>query len=1122
MSTAFARESAGSQVRPARTAHPSVGLLGPLEVHADGLAVSPQVGRVSALLALLALSPGRVVSADRLMAQLWDDEPPQSGVAALYVYVSRLRRQLEPLGVRVVTQAPGYFLDVRPDRIDLVRFADAVRRAEHACGEESWAEATAAVEAARVLWRGEPFAGLPTCDELVVEGRRLARARRRIDELEARVLLGIGDAGRAAARARTLTEAEPLDEGYWELRMRAEHAAGNTAIALSLFDEFRELLVDALGIDPGPRVRDLHTWILRDADADADAGRDGAATGSADANSATDPVTVGRTAQRVEIDRMLRDVREGRGHVVVFEGGAGVGKTHLAELAARSAARAGIDVVWARSVDGAGVPPLWIWRQLLGALPGAEASGAAQLDELRDRVTDGGADLGDAARFELSDAIVSRVLAAAAANPILLVVDDLQWVDSASLHALRLLAARTRETPCGLVVTARQPESQRTEVASLLTAFAREDASSRLLLAPFSVDEVAELIDAHETHAADRAAATADTLRARAERLAERTGGNAFFVTTLLAQGADGPLPASIAELFTGRLESLEPPVRRLVDLAAVGGQSLDRPALAAATSLAGHELLDALESAERVGVLRAADTGWTFSHSLARDAVLDAMTASQRILAHAAYADALERAHVVDADSVLEELAHHRYEAAAGVPERAAFEACTEAADRARSTLAFDRAARFRERALAMLPADADPGARIDVLLRLTEEQREAGDVQAAAQSLRATLRQAQRLGDRAATVRALSLLGGVTLWNWRQLGEVDRETIDLFDGVIDDPETTDAERADLHCALAMELYYGDDDDRHRGVEAAHRAIEHAAASGDPAVLARASSSRVFTLWRPGGEGARLAVLDRWLGLRGDARGPGDRVPGEIVARLHRASIRLSTGDIAGFAEDSERAGELIPRLGRTEFEAQHAGQLACAAMLEGRFNDARALIDRTYDRLRRTSIWGGEWGRAIQTLTLARLEGDVAFVADRIVAKASEDAHRTLRWAAVLALAEAGAEHEARAMQSRWNLRRVPVFPYWGSDFDRAQAAAVAVRLGTPLLTDAYTALAETTAPLVVAGTALACWGPRDRLLADIAERLGWDDRAAEHRRAADRLTRDVVERSGISLRW
>ncbi|MGX5681815.1 ATP-binding protein [Schumannella luteola] len=1073
---------------------PAIALLGEAQLRAPGAApVVPQAGRVTALLALLALEPSRVVTAERLIEQLWDDEPPASAVSTLYVYVSRLRKQLAPLGVQVATRPRGYSLEVAPDAIDLVRFARAVDAAEAAVRAEDWTAAAESLAEARGLWRGIPFQGAIATTDLQLETQRLERLRHRVDELDARTLLERGDAAEAAARARALTDLEPLNETYWLLLMDAEHRSGNTAIALSVFEEFKELVADALGIDPGPRMRELHARLLRDPEPLA----------APSVESAT--VTVGRTAARADMDRAVRGAREGRGRSVILEGPTGVGKTHLAELAARTAAAAGVRVAWAKAPDG-GAPALWIVRELLGALPGSpDPSGAAQLAALLDATS--GVDDVEQSRLMLAEAIAGEIVAAATREPVLVVLDDVQWADATTVHVLRLLAARLRSLPVSLLITARLPESRRPDIAAALVAIAGSESTSRHLVAPLTAEEVGELPTARGLS------------EERIHELWERTGGNAYFVTALLASGGTDALPASVGDLLAVRADALGPAARGVLDLAAVGGESLDLAVLGVAGG-GSAVVLEAIEGAMAHGILIARDGGYRFTHSLARDAIVGGIPITRRAQLHAAYADAIEQLPDADSDDRVQELAEHRYRAAAGVPDARAFESCVAAADSARAILAFDLAALARKRALEMLPPGPDAErTRAELLVQLTFEQRDAGDVQSAAGTLRRALRAASRIGERDLTVRSLGLLGSITLWNWRQFGEVDREVIRHLDEQLAGPDLSDRERAELTGALAMELYYGEAADRARGRDVSVEAVALAEKIGEPALLARALNDRVFALWQPSDDDQRLAVLDRWIALADES----DPIStGEVVARLHRGSLRFARGDVAGFLEDHSRAGELTALLSRPELDAQYTGQAACLALLTGREGEVAALIDHAHASLQRTSIWGGDWAYSAQTYTLARRTGEVAPVAREIADKAMKDSHRSLRWLAVLSLADAGHVEEARALQARWGLHSIPAAEYWGTDLDRAMAAEVSLRLGSPLLTDAYDAVAASPSTLVVLGTALVCWGPRADLLARLADRLGRADAAARHREEARAVLDRVAADLGLEPRF
>src|SRR5438876_10429387 len=135
-------------------------ILGPLEVSADEGTLDPGTRKRRALLALLLLDANRVVSAERLIGALWDDEPPSSARKALQVYVSQLRKVVGK--DRLVTQHPGYLMRVKPDELDLERFERLRSEGE--------------LDAALALWRGPPLSD-------VAEDRFAQGERARLEEL---------------------------------------------------------------------------------------------------------------------------------------------------------------------------------------------------------------------------------------------------------------------------------------------------------------------------------------------------------------------------------------------------------------------------------------------------------------------------------------------------------------------------------------------------------------------------------------------------------------------------------------------------------------------------------------------------------------------------------------------------------------------------------------------------------------------------------------------------------------------------------------------------------------------------------------------------------------------------
>ena len=210
-------------------------LLGPLEAVVDGRPVQLAAAKPRALLALLLLNRNRVVATERLIDELWADEPPATAVKALQVYVSQLRKELG--SDRLVTRPPGYLLRVDEGELDLDRFEQLRREGRH--------------EEALALWRGPPEPVAAHLEEL--------RSAAYEDWLEAAV--ESGDA--VIPQLEQLVAEEPLRERPRELLMLALYRAGRQAEALELFRRTRELFVEELGIEPGPGLRELEQAMLR-------------------------------------------------------------------------------------------------------------------------------------------------------------------------------------------------------------------------------------------------------------------------------------------------------------------------------------------------------------------------------------------------------------------------------------------------------------------------------------------------------------------------------------------------------------------------------------------------------------------------------------------------------------------------------------------------------------------------------------------------------------------------------------------------------------------------------------------------------------------------------------------
>jgi len=217
--------------------------------------------KLRALLAVLALEPGRVVSVDRLVECLWPGDPPETAAHAVQVYVSQLRKALG--SESLVTRAPGYVLEVDPEHIDVHRFARLADEGRAALEDADPATAEAASREALALWRGpaltdfayEPFA---QTDIARLEELRIATLEERLD-----ADLALGRDAELVPQLEALVATQPLRERPRGQLMLALYRSGRQADALAAYRAARATLARELGLEPGPELRELEAAILR-------------------------------------------------------------------------------------------------------------------------------------------------------------------------------------------------------------------------------------------------------------------------------------------------------------------------------------------------------------------------------------------------------------------------------------------------------------------------------------------------------------------------------------------------------------------------------------------------------------------------------------------------------------------------------------------------------------------------------------------------------------------------------------------------------------------------------------------------------------------------------------------
>ncbi|MFC5147819.1 AfsR/SARP family transcriptional regulator [Streptomyces aureoversilis] len=242
-------------------------LLGPVRALADGHHVDLGARQQRAMLAVLLLRGGATVSSDELIDALWGEAAPPQALGTVRTYASRLRTLLEPgraartPATVLVSVAGGYALRVAPERVDALVFERllAEATAAHAAGDTATAHASYA--AALDLWHGAALAGLP--------GPYCERQQDRLSEARLAAQEGLFDCGLALGRhaelvpeLTSLTAEHPLRERLRAQLVLALYRCGRQVDALAAYAEARRLLVEELGVEPGPELTRLHAQVL--------------------------------------------------------------------------------------------------------------------------------------------------------------------------------------------------------------------------------------------------------------------------------------------------------------------------------------------------------------------------------------------------------------------------------------------------------------------------------------------------------------------------------------------------------------------------------------------------------------------------------------------------------------------------------------------------------------------------------------------------------------------------------------------------------------------------------------------------------------------------------------------
>jgi DNA-binding SARP family transcriptional activator len=240
-------------------------LLGSLCVESHGARWHVPAAKQRALLATLAVNANNVVPSDVLAEAMWGHDAPPSKEDTTRTYVHRLRKRLGPeAGKRVVTQSPGYLLQVSSDELDLLVFEVLTREGRARVDAGDWIGASAKLSKAEALWRGAPLADIPSRllhDRYIhyLEQTRLTAVEWRI---EADIRASRHSTAAVIPELQSLTARHPERERLCLLLMLALYRAGRQAEALTVFGEARRFTIAEYGVDPGPDLAHIQQRVL--------------------------------------------------------------------------------------------------------------------------------------------------------------------------------------------------------------------------------------------------------------------------------------------------------------------------------------------------------------------------------------------------------------------------------------------------------------------------------------------------------------------------------------------------------------------------------------------------------------------------------------------------------------------------------------------------------------------------------------------------------------------------------------------------------------------------------------------------------------------------------------------
>lgn len=611
-----------------------IGLLGEFTASHDGTVLDLGGPRQRAVLAMLVIGRGRLVSAEQLVEDLWEDDRPANEFAGLQSYVSHLRRRLEPEAAArsrsgvIVRQAHGYAVRLAPDAVDAWRFEQLLT--------DDGGDAVQRLTDALALWRGAALADyadrpwaqpeITRLEELrSVARERLAQAR--VDRGEAPVLVGELEA--------MVTEA-PLREERWRLLALALYRSNRQGDALAALRRARTTFADELGVDPGPALRALEADILAHAPSLAvhtPPPREFIPTAALVMQRTVDDL-VEREDEMAQLGQAVAALAAGQSGRLLIEGPAGIGKTRLLDELVAQARDRGVQVLIARGSPLESSFGYGVARQLLepaitdDMLCAAAAPARAVFDLASDHSE------GSLAVLHALYAVTAQL---ASERPVLLAIDNLQWADGPSLRYLAYVARRMSGMPAVIAATMRTGEEH--EISDLVAEIAWDTGTVLLRPQPLTEDATSNLVATAYGHPA------APLFVAACHRT---TSGNPLLLRQLLqalvtaevkpdashAQAVLAVGSRAVSSQVLLRLRRMPESCRRVARSVAVLGEAAQLPHVAALAGLSEADTAAAVGTLTRAEMLRDEHT-LAFVHPIVAEAIYRELPSVERGLEH-------------------------------------------------------------------------------------------------------------------------------------------------------------------------------------------------------------------------------------------------------------------------------------------------------------------------------------------------------------------------------------------------------------------------------------------------------------------------------------------------------